>query len=84
MASARLRLPVGFEVLLRSELEAIINETILSKEDRYIAQLYFLEEVPQIDIAAELNLSRCAVTGRINKIREKLMFSKSRLFNDAI
>lgn len=82
MAAARLRLPVGFELLLRSELEAVINETILSKEDRYIAKLYFLEEVPQIDIAAELNLSRCAVTGRINKIREKLLLAKSRLFKE--
>lgn len=82
MAAARLKLPVGFGGLLRSELEAIINETIMSKEDRYIANQYFLEEVPQIDIAAELNLSRNAVTCRINKIREKLTLTKSRLFKE--
>lgn len=56
----------------RSEAENIIYEANLGKENTKIAQLYYIEQMPQIEIAEELMLDRKTVGERIRSIATKI------------
>ena len=54
--------------MLRSDWEKVIDEAALGVEDSKIARLYLLDAIPQIEIAAELNLDRSTISKRMPRI----------------
>lgn len=79
MARARARIPKSLENFVRSDWEAVICAATLGVEDTRIAELYFLDAIPQVDIGTELGLSRSAVSKRLIKITERLVRTKRKL-----
>lgn len=72
MACARVRLPDGMDSLLRPEMETLIEQTNLGREDTAIAKAYLLDHIPQIEIAAEHGYDRSSISRRIPKIVAKV------------
>lgn len=77
--TARVRLPGSLGQLLRSEMETAIQEANLGNSDSLIAKRYLIEQVPQIDIAAELGCTRATVCGRIAHILQRVEQTAQRL-----
>ena len=63
-ARARGSLPEPLDGLLASQLLKAIEEANLGAADTHIAKRYMLDRLPQIDIAAEMGLSRKTVNLR--------------------
>ena len=78
---ARVSLPASLAGLLRSELERVIVESALSKDDTLIAQRYLVEKVAQIDIAVELGWERTSVTHHLKHILPTVERVAKRLFS---
>ena len=76
---ARVRLPGSLGQLLRSEMEIAISEANLGNSDSLIAKRYFLERVPQMDIAAELDIERSTISRRLPFIIERVEKTAQRL-----
>lgn len=55
---ARCKLPPELGGLMRRDMEAVIHQANLGREDEKIAQLYFVDKLPQVDVATELYLGR--------------------------
>ena len=72
-------MPYPLSRLLRSELEQAIYESALSREDELIARRYFIEKVPQIDIAAELGYERTTISRKIPTIAKRIIFVANKL-----
>ena len=72
MPSARVKLPDYLEGLLLSEMEEAIEQANLGKYDTQIAQRYLIEQVPQIDIAAEYGTHRSTISHHIARITKKV------------
>ena len=72
MARARVRAGISDADLTRSEWEAVIREAALGIENTKIAQMYLLDAIPQVDIGAEIGLSRSAVSKRLLGIVDKI------------
>lgn len=72
MARARCRLPLGLADLLKSEIEAAINEANLGRDDTLIAKMYLIDKIPQIDIGIELDLDRSTISKRLPNILGKV------------
>lgn len=70
--SARGKLPKGFSDLPYKERCRIVNNAPLGKTDRKIAALYFLDELPQVEVAIEVHMDRSAVSRRLPRIRSIL------------
>lgn len=51
MTQARLRLPPDMALLPREQWEKLIYSANLGREGSRIADLYFIQQIPQIDIA---------------------------------
>lgn len=77
--SARVRLPGSLGQLLRSEMETAIFEANLGNSDSLIAKRYFIEQIPQIDIAIELDLERSTISRRMPTIIKKVEQTAQRL-----
>lgn len=77
---ARVDLPDGLSVLLRSELERSIYEAALSRDDSLIAQRYLVEKMPQIDIAVELGWERSTISRRLPHILSAVEQTARKLF----
>lgn len=77
--TARVRLPGSLGQLLRSEMEKAISEANLGNSDSLIAKRYFLERVPQMDIAAELDIERSTISRRLPFIIERVEKTAQRL-----
>ena len=58
--------------MLRSDWERVIDEAALGVEDSKIARLYLLDAIPQIEIAAELNLDRSTISKRMPRIVSRI------------
>ena len=80
MSAARSRVPGPLSGLLRSELERVIHETALHKDDALVATRTLIERVPQIDIAEELGWERSTVSRRLAVILPRLEATAMRLF----
>jgi hypothetical protein len=80
--SAKVVLSGNLARLLRSELERTICEAALSEDDSLIARRYFVEKVPQIDIAAELDWERASVTRRVKRISPILETVADKLYTE--
>ena len=77
--SARVRLSSSLGQLLRSEMEKAISEANLGNSDSLIAKRYLIERVPQMDIAAELDIERSTISRRLPAIIERVEKSAQRL-----
>lgn len=72
MTKARVRTPERLKEFVRSDWDIVIREAALGVEDTKIAQMYFIDSIPQADIGAEMELSRSAVSKRLAKIIGKI------------
>lgn len=77
--NARVRLPGSLGQLLRSEMETAISEANLGNSDSLIAKRYFIEHIPQIDIAIELDMERSTISRRLPAIKRKVEQTAQRL-----
>ena len=77
--TARVRLPDSLGKLLRTDMEKAIFEANLGNSDSLIATRYLIERVPQIDIAAELDVERSTISHRLQRIIERVERSAQRL-----
>ena len=79
MGKARAHVPEELSQLLRSDWERIILQANLGKEDTKIAEMYLLDAIPQIEIGAELNLTRSTVSRRLLKKLDKVERTASKI-----
>ena len=77
---ARCKLPPELGGLMRRDMEAVIRQANLGREDEKIARLYFVDKLPQVDVATELYLGRATVQRRLPDILRRMQRT-SRLLN---
>lgn len=75
MAAARIRLPDDLEGLLLQEMETCIEQSNLGQTDTLIARRYLINQLPQIEIAAELGWTRSTVSQHIPRIIRKVQMA---------
>lgn len=80
MTQARLRLRPDMAMLPRDKWDELIYCSNLGREGSRIADLYFIQQIPQIDIAEEIGLDRKTVSRRISTARTKIEHNYERLF----
>ena len=78
---ARAKLPPELGGLTRKDMEAVIYQANLGRENSQIAQLYFVDKLPQIDVATELYLGRATVQRRLPGIMREMQRTSSKLYN---
>ncbi len=78
---ARYDLPPELSGLMRGEMENVISQANLGKENERIAQLYYVDKSPQIDVASELYLGRATVQRRLPGILDRMRKTSSRLYS---
>ncbi len=76
---ARVRLPDGLDSLLRSEMKAAIQEANLGRDDTDIAIRYLIDQIPQIDIAAEFGWERSTISRRLGRIIPRVEYTAHRM-----
>ena len=69
---ARFRLPPDLAELTTAQMQNVIRQANIGTENEKIAQLYFVERRPQVDVAAELFLGRATVQRRIPAIISRM------------
>lgn len=69
---ARFSLPPALGGLTTAEMQRVIRQANVGAENEKIAQLYFVERRPQVDVAAELYLGRATVQRRIPEIQRRM------------
>ena len=72
MAAARVNLPDSLDSLMRSQMETAIREANLGNDDTDIAKRYLIDQIPQIEIAAEFGWERSTISRRISRILLKV------------
>ena len=77
--TARVRLPGSLGQLLRSDMETAIFEANLGNSDSLIAKRYLLDQIPQVDIAAEIGCTRATICVRVNRIINRVEKTADRL-----
>ena len=65
---ARMTLPPELERMTRQGMETVIREANLGREDTQIAKLYYVDKLPQVDVAGELHMDRSTISRRMDKI----------------
>jgi DNA-directed RNA polymerase specialized sigma subunit len=78
---ARYNLPPELSGLMRGEMETVISQANLGQENERIAQLYYIDKRPQIDVASELYLGRATVQRRLPGILDRMRKTSSRLYS---
>ena len=78
---ARYKLPPELSGLMRGEMETVISQANLGQENERIAQLYYVDKRPQIDVASELYLGRATVQRRLPGILDRMRKTSSRLYS---
>ena len=58
--------------MTRSVAERVIYEANLGAEDTKIARMYYIERLPQIEIAAELQMDRKTISERLRWINGQM------------
>ena len=66
---------------MRRDMEAVIHQANLGREDEKIAQLYFVDKLPQVDVATELYLVRATVQRRLPVIMQRMIDTSSKLYS---
>nr|DAP94834.1 MAG TPA: FocB protein-alpha, helix-turn-helix, TRANSCRIPTION.4A [Caudoviricetes sp.] len=78
---ARYKLPPELDGLTRQGMETVIYQANLGRENSQIAQLYFVDKLPQVDVATELFLGRATVQRRLPEIMREMQRTSSKLYN---
>lgn len=78
---ARIRLPPELTTLTTAEMQRVIKQANVGAENERIAQLYFVERRPQVDVAAELYLGRATVQRRIPEILNRMEKTSKRILH---
>lgn len=78
---ARCNLPPELADLTRQGMETVIYQSNLGRENEKIAQLYFVDKIPQVDVATELYLGRATVQRRIPSILRKMRSTSEKLYS---
>lgn len=78
---ARYKLPPELDGLTRQGMETVIYQADLGRENSQIAQLYFVDKLPQVDVATELFLGRATVQRRLPEIMREMQRTSSKLYN---
>jgi hypothetical protein len=78
---ARYKLPPELGGLMRKDMESVIYQANLGREDERIAQLYFVDKLPQVDVATELYLGRATVQRRLPGIMQRMRDTSSKLYS---
>ena len=78
---ARLSLPPALGGLTTAEMQRVIRQANVGTENERIAQLYFVERRPQVDVAAELYLGRATVQRRIPEILNRMEKTSKRILH---
>lgn len=78
---ARVNLPPELGRLTRKDMEAVIYQANLGRENSQIAQLYFVDKLPQVDVATELYLGRATVQRRLPGIMQRMRDTSSKLYS---
>ena len=58
--------------MTRSVAERVIYEANLGAEDTKIARMYYIERLPQIEIAAEMQMDRKTISERLRWINRQM------------
>ena len=66
---------------MRRDMETVIYQSNLGREDAKIAQLYFVDKLPQVDVATELYLGRAMVQRRLPGIVARMKDTSSKLYS---
>ena len=69
---ARGKLPPELDGLLASQMRQAIDEANLGLADKRMVERYYLDKLPQIDIACEMGLSRKTVNRRLQESTPKI------------
>lgn len=78
---ARCRLPPELSGLLRENMENVIYQANLGREDSRIAQLYFVDKLPQIDVASEMYIGRSTVQRKLAVISRRMAETSRELYS---
>ena len=78
---ARYRLPPELGNLMRKDLESVIYQANLGREDEKIAKLYYVDKLPQVDVATELYLGRATVQRRLPGILARMKDTSNTLYS---
>ena len=76
---ARIRLPPELQVLTKGEMAEVIEQANVGTENEKIARLYYVDRMPQVDVAAELYLAQSTIKRRLPKILSKMQIAEKRL-----
>lgn len=78
---ARISLPPALDGLTRGKMERVIAQANVGRENEQIARLYYIERMPQVDVAAEVYLAQSTIKRRLPKILNKMQIAQKRLKN---
>lgn len=78
---ARFSLPPALGGLTTAEMQRVIRQANVGVENEKIAELYFVERRPQVDVAAELYLGRATVQRRIPEILNRMEKTSKRILH---
>lgn len=68
-------------MLTTAEMQRVIRQANVGTENEKIAELYFVERRPQVDVAAELYLGRATVQRRIPEILNRMEKTSKRILH---
>lgn len=73
MSKARPNIPDCMKNLTTSKMETFILEANLGVEDTKIAKMYLIDQIPQVEIAEEIEITQRAVSKRCCKAINKIV-----------
>lgn len=73
------RIPRDIDALTKPELLQLIDCAGVGAENERIAKLYFVDRLPQVDIAAETLLGRATIQRRLPQIKSKMEIASKHL-----
>jgi DNA-directed RNA polymerase specialized sigma24 family protein len=62
--------------LMKDEAERLIEQSNLGREDAQIARLYLIDQIPQIEIAVEMDYERSTISRRLGQIRRRMRHTR--------
>lgn len=78
---ARFSLPAELGGLVRTDFERVIEQANLGKENEQIARMYYIDRIPQIDVAVEMELDKATIQRRLPKILLKMRDTSKYLYS---
>lgn len=60
-------------------MERVIAQANIGRENEQIARLYYIDRMPQVDVAAEVYLAQSTIKRRLPKILNKMQIAQKRL-----